>query len=81
MATGSPRRGPRSPATIAGAVITALQVDRLAHKTAAVAATGRIASLVPEADRAELPDLGARFNDGLAWQHHLAKLSHLGLAL
>lgn len=67
--------------TIAGAVITALQVDRLARMTAAVAATGRTASLVPEADRAELPDLGSGFNEGLVWQHHLAKLDHLGLAL
>ncbi len=31
-------------------------------------------------ERAELPDLGADFNDGLVWRHHVSRLDHAGLA-
>ncbi|MGH9086548.1 MAG: class II aldolase/adducin family protein [Acidimicrobiales bacterium] len=67
--------------TLAGAVVTALNVNLLARMTAALASTGRRAPLVPEADRAELPDLGAGFNDELVWRHHVAKLASRGLAV
>ena len=66
-------------ATLAGAVVTALNVNLLAHLTAALAGTGRSASLVPDADRAELPDLGSAFNDESVWRHHVAKLAYRGL--
>ena len=29
-----------------------------------------------DADRAELPDLGTAFNDGLVWAHHRALDTH-----
>ncbi len=65
--------------TLAGAVVTALNVNALATITSAVARTGRVAPVVPEADRAELPDLGSAFNDELVWRHHVAKLAYRGL--
>lgn len=67
--------------TLAGAVVTALNVNVLARVTAALAAMGRDAREVPDADRAELPDLGSAFNDDLVWRHHVAKLASRGLAL
>ena len=68
-------------ATVAGAVVTALNLNALATMTAAVARVGAVAPSVPEADRAELPDLGSGFNDDLVWVHHLAKLTHTGLGV
>lgn len=65
--------------TLAGAVVTALNINKLARMTVALGQLGRTAPEVPAADRAELPDLGSGFNDGLVWQHHVAKLGHLGL--
>jgi 3,4-dihydroxyphthalate decarboxylase len=65
--------------SLAGAVVTALNVNVLARMTAALAATGYSAPEVPAADRAELPDLGAGFNDELVWRHHMAKLAWRGL--
>jgi ribulose-5-phosphate 4-epimerase/fuculose-1-phosphate aldolase len=41
---------------------------------------GRGTDLTPD-DIAELPDLGASFNDLLIWRHHLARLRLAGLAL
>jgi ribulose-5-phosphate 4-epimerase/fuculose-1-phosphate aldolase len=41
---------------------------------------GRATDLTPD-DIAELPDLGASFNDLLLWRHHLARLRLAGLAL
>ena len=41
---------------------------------------GRGTDLTPD-DIAELPDLGASFNDLLLWRHHLARLRLAGLAL
>jgi ribulose-5-phosphate 4-epimerase/fuculose-1-phosphate aldolase len=60
--------------TLAGAVVTALNVNVLARMTVALGQLGRSAPVVPGADRAELPDLGSAFNDDLVWRHHLAKL-------
>lgn len=65
--------------TIAGAVVTAINVNKLARMTVALGQLGRTAPEVPAGDRLELPDLGSGFNDGLVWQHHVAKLEHLGL--
>lgn len=67
--------------SVASAVTTALYVDRLAALTTALARTGRTAKPVPEADRAELPDLGTGFNEAAVWRAFLAKLAHAGLAL
>lgn len=68
--------------SLAGAVVTALNVNLLARMTAALAAAGVGWSDVPEVpaeDRAELPDLGSAFNDDLVWRHHVAKLAWRGL--
>ncbi len=67
--------------SLAGAVVSALNVNLLARMTAALAAAGCEAPEVPEADRAELPDLGAAFNDELVWRHHVAKLAWRGLGI
>lgn len=61
--------------SLAGAVVTALNVNLLARMTAALATAGIEPPEVPEADRAELPDLGSGFNDELVWRHHVAKLA------
>lgn len=67
-------------ATLAGAVVTALNINVLAHMAAVLCQLGRSAADVPDADRAELPDLGSGFNEDLVWRHHRAKLRHSGLA-
>lgn len=67
--------------SLAGAVVTALNVNLLARMTVALAGAGCDAPVVPEADRAELPDLGSAFNDELVWRHHVAKLTWRGLSL
>jgi ribulose-5-phosphate 4-epimerase/fuculose-1-phosphate aldolase len=67
--------------SLAGAVVTALNVNVLARMTAALVSAGIDPPEVPEADRAELPDLGAAFNDELVWRHHVAKLAWRGLSL
>lgn len=67
--------------TLAGAVVTALNVNLLARMTVALATAGCEVPEVPEADRAELPDLGSSFNDELVWRHHVAKLAWRGLSL
>ncbi|MGH9055469.1 MAG: class II aldolase/adducin family protein, partial [Acidimicrobiales bacterium] len=66
--------------TLAGAVVTALNLNTLAAMTVAVAATGGRAKPVPEADRADLPDLGSGFNEEAVWRHHVAKLAVHDLA-
>lgn len=67
--------------TLAAAAVTALNVNRLAAMTCAVARMGATAPLVPEADRQELPDLGAAFHDDATWRAYLSKLGPAGLSL
>lgn len=67
--------------SLAGAVVTALNVNLLARMTAALATAGCDPPEVSEADRADLPDLGSAFNDELVWRHHVAKLAWRGLSL
>ena len=67
--------------TLAGAVVTALNLNLLAAVTTALARMGATAPDVPGGDRAELPDLGSGFNDAMVWRHHVAKLGTRGLAL
>lgn len=64
-----------SGSTVASAMLRALAVDRLARMSLAVIAAGGTLSPIPEADRQELPDLGAAFNETVLWRHHLAVLA------
>jgi hypothetical protein len=43
--------------------------------TLAVAAAGGTPVPIAPEDLAELPDLGAGFNQGVAWRHELARVS------
>jgi ribulose-5-phosphate 4-epimerase/fuculose-1-phosphate aldolase len=61
--------------TVASAMVRALQVDSLARLALTVVGAGGTLAAVPEADRAELPDLGLDFTVGLLWRHHLASLA------
>ncbi len=70
-----------SAATLAAAVVAALNLNVLARLTAALGRLGHDAPVVPDDDRAELPDLGSAFNDELVWRHHVAKLAYRGLAV
>ena len=63
------------------AVVRALNLDVLARvNIERERLDGRGTDLTPE-EIAELPDLGASFNDLLLWRHHLARLRRAGLAL
>jgi len=68
-------------ATIAEAVIRALNLESLARITLGVASAGGRAVDLPAQDVAELPDLGATLNEEHLWRHHLARLEHAGLAV
>lgn len=67
--------------TVPEAVLRALHVDTLARLTLAVHNAGRQAKAIPEADFAELPDLGSGFNEAILWRHHLTALHADGRAL
>jgi 3,4-dihydroxyphthalate decarboxylase len=56
------------------AVLQAVSVDQLAHLSLRVVSAGGTLVDLPEADMAELPDLGAAFNTATAWRHELARL-------
>jgi ribulose-5-phosphate 4-epimerase/fuculose-1-phosphate aldolase len=58
----------------AAAVLRALAVDTLARTALAVAAAGGVPVPIPDADLAELPDLGPGLNQEIAWRHELARL-------
>lgn len=58
--------------TIAAAFARALELERLAAVTLDLARLGTRPAVLTDADRAELPDLGAAFDDGLVWAHHRA---------
>jgi ribulose-5-phosphate 4-epimerase/fuculose-1-phosphate aldolase len=68
-------------ATVAQAVIRALNLESLARITLAVASAGGHPAELPAADFAELPDLGATLNEEHMWRHQLARLDHAGLSL
>lgn len=63
------------------AVVTALVVDSLAAMALRVVHAGARPEAIPDADLAELPDLGTGFNDTLLWRHQIARLEHEGLGL
>ncbi|MGH3356763.1 MAG: class II aldolase/adducin family protein [Nocardioidaceae bacterium] len=56
------------------AVLRAISVDSLAGIALSVAQAGGASEDIPEEDLAQLPDLGAAFNEGVAWRHELARL-------
>jgi ribulose-5-phosphate 4-epimerase/fuculose-1-phosphate aldolase len=56
------------------AVLSAISVDTLARMTLAVAGAGGTPVAIPDADLAELPDLGMAFTESTAWRHELARL-------
>jgi ribulose-5-phosphate 4-epimerase/fuculose-1-phosphate aldolase len=60
--------------TPAEAVLTAASVDVLARMTLAVASAGGAPQPIPDADLAELPDLGPAFFVATAWRHELARI-------
>lgn len=60
------------------AVLQAIAVDGLARLSLRVVSAGGTLADLPEADMAELPDLGAGFNTDTAWRHELANLRQNG---
>jgi 3,4-dihydroxyphthalate decarboxylase len=56
------------------AVLQAIGVDGLARMSLRVVSAGGALVDLPDADMAELPDLGAGFTTGTAWRHELARL-------
>jgi ribulose-5-phosphate 4-epimerase/fuculose-1-phosphate aldolase len=59
----------------AHAVLRAISVDTLARMALAVASAGGTPADLPDADLAELPDLGSGFTETTAWRHELARLT------
>ncbi|MFD1515849.1 class II aldolase/adducin family protein [Pseudonocardia yunnanensis] len=59
----------------AHAVLRAISVDTLARMALAVANAGGTPVDLPDADLAELPDLGSGFTESTAWRHELARLT------
>jgi ribulose-5-phosphate 4-epimerase/fuculose-1-phosphate aldolase len=68
-------------ASIAEAVIRAVNLETLARMTLAAASAGDRPADLPAADIAELPDLGSTLNEGHVWRSYLARLDHDGLAV
>lgn len=68
-------------ATVEQAVGRALALDSLARMACRVRALGGTVRPLPDADLAELPDLGAGFNDTLVWRHYARRLDAAGLGL
>jgi ribulose-5-phosphate 4-epimerase/fuculose-1-phosphate aldolase len=56
--------------TVAAATVRALNLEQLARITVELARLGARPEPLSSQDRAELPDLGTAFNDGLVWRHH-----------
>jgi ribulose-5-phosphate 4-epimerase/fuculose-1-phosphate aldolase len=67
--------------TLEQAVARSLAVDALARMAGRVAALHATVEPIPSDDLAQLPDLGASFNDELIWRHHEQRLRHAGLGL
>jgi len=60
--------------SIQEAVLQAISVDTIARISLTVLSAGGTLADLPDADLAELPDLGPAFNKGVAWQHEIARL-------
>ena len=65
--------------TLEQAVVRTLNLNTLAAVTLAAAQTGRPVPDIPAEDIAELPDLGAAFNDLSVWRYYRAKAAREGL--
>lgn len=65
--------------SLSQAVARALAVEQLAQLCLRVTQTGRPLQELPADDLAQLPDLGARFNDTLLWNYQTARLAAQGL--
>lgn len=65
--------------SVAQAVLGAVAVDRIARLSLAVASAGGSVRELPEADLAELPDLGKGLDVETAWRHELARLEEVGV--
>jgi ribulose-5-phosphate 4-epimerase/fuculose-1-phosphate aldolase len=61
-------------AAVAAAVVQAVAVESLARMMLTVASTGAELRAIPDADLAELPDLGAGFTVSTMWRHLLTRL-------
>jgi ribulose-5-phosphate 4-epimerase/fuculose-1-phosphate aldolase len=59
--------------TVEQATVRAVDLEELCRVTVELAALGVEVEVVPERDRAELPDLGSGFNDQLHWQALVAE--------
>ena len=68
-------------ASVPEAVIRALNLEALARVMLAAAQAGGHPADLPEADAAELPDLGGGLNTQSVWRYHLARLTRAGLGL
>jgi hypothetical protein len=60
-------------------VVRTLNLNILATVTLAAAQAGHPAPDIPAEDIAELPDLGAAFNDLSVWRYYCAKAAREGL--
>jgi ribulose-5-phosphate 4-epimerase/fuculose-1-phosphate aldolase len=67
--------------SVPGATMRALDLAELSRVCAEVALLGGGPPTLSDADRAELPDLGAAFNDSSRWRHYVGRLEAAGLAL
>lgn len=63
------------------AVLRALQLDTLARIHLRVRSAGAAPEVVPDADLAELPDLGGSFNRETLWRHFVVALEQDGCGL
>ena len=68
-------------ADVADAVLRALQLDALARVHLRVRTAGATPAAIPDADLAELPDLGSTFNRETLWRHYVAALDNDGHGL
>jgi len=67
--------------TVAEAVSRALSLDALARMMLRAASVGKVPMGLPAEDVAQLPDLGAGFNDAHIWRFETAALRAAGLDL
>ncbi|HUD37523.1 MAG TPA: class II aldolase/adducin family protein [Streptosporangiaceae bacterium] len=68
-------------ASIKQAVIRALNAEALAQVILGAAQAGGQPPDLPDADVAELPDLGGTLNEESVWRYHVTRLAHAGLGL
>ncbi|MEU6324081.1 class II aldolase/adducin family protein [Streptomyces sp. NPDC047009] len=61
-------------------VVSRLALDELLGVSVELARLGATPLEVSEADREDLPDLGAAFSEQALWRHHLGRLELQGLA-